>query len=155
METGQHKGRLQRVAAKFKRLSRRSSPSPPQSTFVEPAQAQSAYDDHIRVQRRYEDAVKKLEDAMQYRKDSWRSFDLDIVNAKTTAAFDDAAFQTNLNAVLKAREDCITDKKGWRKFTSAIESTYTVFSPFAKNFLSVAITAQSVLRPDLFLADSF
>ena len=154
METGPRESRLQRLTAKFKRPSRRSSPAPPQSTSAEPAHAERAYDDRTRVQRRYEDAVKKLEDALQYRKDGWKSFDLDIPDAKAPMTFDDAAFQTKLNAVLKAREDSIMDKKGWRKFTHAIESAYTIFSPFAKNFLSVAINAQSVPRPDLLLSDS-
>ena len=153
MDTGRHESRLQRLTAKFKRPSQRNSPARPQSTSSEPAHPKSAYNDHTRVQRRYEDAVKKLEDALQYRKDSWKSFDLDIPDAKAPATFDDTAIQTNLNAVLKAREDSIMDKKSWQKFTHAIESAYTVFSPFAKNFLSVAVNAQSVLRPDFFLSD--
>ena len=153
MDAGHHKNRLQRLTAKFKRPSRQSYPARPQLTSSEPARPESAYDDHTRVQRRYEDAVKKLEDALQYRKDSWESFDLDIPDAKAPTTFDDAAFQTKLNAVLAAREDSIMDKKSWQKFTHAIESAYTVFSPFVKNFLSVAINAQSVLRRDFFLSD--
>lgn len=154
METGPHENRLQRLTAKFKRPSRRSSPAPPQSTSAGPAHSESTYDDRTRVQRRYENAVKKLEDVLQYRKDGWKSFDLDTPDAKAPATFDDAVFQTKLNAVLKAHADSIMDKKGWQKFTHAIESAYTIFSPFAKNFLSVALNAQSVLRPDLFLSDS-
>jgi hypothetical protein len=154
MEPGPHESRLQRLKARFKRPLRRSSPAPPQSTSAEPAYAESAYDDRTRVQRRYEDAVKKLEDVLQYRNDGWKSFDLDIPDAKTPGTFDDAVFQTKLNAVLKAHADSITDKNGWQKFTHAIECAYTVFSPFAKTFLSVAIHAQSVLRPDLFFSDS-
>jgi hypothetical protein len=91
---------------------------------------------------------------LQYRKDGWKSFDLDIPDANVPMTFDDTAFQTKLHMMLKAHADFITDKKDWQKFIHAIESAYMIFSPFAKTFLSVAINAQSVLRPDLFLSDS-
>ena len=63
---------------------------------------------------------------------------MEIPNAKATS-FDDAALRRNVDAVLKAREKSIADKRGWSKFGHAIESIYTIFSPFAKNFLTVAI----------------
>jgi hypothetical protein len=68
-----------------------------------------------------------------------------IPNAKVLN-FEDAALQSRLNAVLKAHEKLIKDRKGWQKFTHAIESTYTLFSLLAKNLLMVGINAQSVLR---------
>jgi hypothetical protein len=138
--------RLNRLTAKFIRPSRRSSPARSQSTSAEPSiTATEAYDDHAQTQLRYEDAVKKLNDALQYQKDCWESFDLGIPDAKVLN-FEDAALQSRLNAVLKAHEKSIKDRKGWQKFTHAIESTYTLFSPLAKNLLIVGINAQSVLR---------
>lgn len=46
------------------------------------------------------------------------------------------------------------DKTDWQKFTDTLESIYTVFSALAKNFLSVAINAQSVLNAAALGSDS-
>jgi hypothetical protein len=133
----------------------RASTQPPstsgQSGVTQPNPAQSSpaqeiYDDHTRVQRRYEEAVGKLKDALQYRKDGWDPPEFELPDAKTEN-FDDATFQDYLNDVLKAREESIADPKGWGKFEHTIQTVFTIFSPFAKNFLNVAINAQAVLQP--------
>lgn len=139
--------RLNRFTTKFARPLRRSFPAP-QSTSMEPSitiTATEPYDDHARTQLRYEDAVSKLKDALQHQKDCWESFDLGIPEAKVLN-FEDVALQSRLNAVLKAHEKSIKDRKGWNKFTHAVESTYTIFSPLAKNILTVGINIQSVLQ---------
>jgi hypothetical protein len=119
--------------------------NPVQSSTSGSKPAQEIYDDHTRVQRRYEEAVGKLKDALQYRKDGWDSLDFELPDAKTES-FDDATFQDYLNEVLKAREESIADKKDWGKFGRTVQTVFTVFSPFAKNFLNVAINAQAVLQ---------
>jgi hypothetical protein len=119
--------------------------NPVQSSTSGSNPAQEIYDDHTRVQRRYEEAVGKLKDALQYRKDGWDSLDFDIPDAKTDS-FDDATFQDHLNDILKAREESMADKTVWGKFGRTVQTVFTVFSPFAKNFLNVAINAQAVLQ---------
>jgi hypothetical protein len=139
MQKEPRESRFKRLATKFKRLSPTKLSRAAQSTSTEPTNGDAtAYDDHARVQRRYDEAVAKLSDALQYRKDGWESFDLELPDSKKAQNFDDAAFQNKINEVLKAREKSIKDKKGWRKFTYTLESIYTVFSPLAKNFLTNA-----------------
>jgi hypothetical protein len=90
--------------------------------------------------------VRKLKDALQYRKDGWEPLNFEIPDAKAED-FDDATFQVYLNDVLKARQESIADKKGWGNFGHTVQTAFTIFSPFAKNFLNVAINAQAVLQP--------
>lgn len=114
------------------------------------AQSQSSqannndYNDQQRVIIRYDEAVSQLKEAIKIRKGVWSSFDFDELPSEP-GGFNDSQFQNKINAVLISQETSIKDKKGWSKFTHAVECVFMAFSPFAKNFLSNARNAQSVI----------
>jgi hypothetical protein len=56
----------------------------------------------------------------------------------------DQRFRETLNNALEARRAALNDKSLWSKPGEIILGLFTALSPFSKNFLSVAIQAQSV-----------
>ena len=54
-------------------------------------------------------------------------------------------FKNNILKVLTAREKLFMDRKGWAKFTYAVECVFAAFSPLTKNFLIATKHAQSVM----------
>lgn len=146
-------GRFKRLASRLKGLETRPPTPAPQGNQSQTSQVpNNDYDDKQRVQIRYEEAANQLNEAIKIRKGSWGSFDFQELRGEPTG-FEDAQFKNKINVVLISRETSIKDRHGWSKFTYAVECVFTAFSPFAKNFLTVAKDAQSVMpfSPVLFL----
>jgi hypothetical protein len=83
------------------------------------------------------------EKPLKISKGSWLSFDLEELSSEPEG-FDDSQLKNKINAMLISQETLIKDRKGWSKFTYAVECVFTAFSPFAKNFLPIANNAQAV-----------
>ena len=138
---------------KFRRLASRSgraaapsataSPQGNPSLQSSPA-ASNEYNDGQVAQNRYEKAASRLKEAIKFRKGPWDSFDLEEFT-REPEGFDDSQFKNKINAVLTSREKSIKDRKGWAKLAHAVECVFTAFSPFVKNFLTVAANAQTVI----------
>ena len=131
-------GRLRRLASSL----RRREPVPGSNASTSPQESWD-YNDRKRAQVRYEEAATGLNEAIKNYKDfrgpAWGSFDFEELSSEPES-FDDSQFKSKVNAILILRESSIEDRKGWSKFTYAVECVFTVFSPFAKNFLRVAVT---------------
>jgi hypothetical protein len=140
-------GRFKRLASRWKG---RVTPAPittaTSSQTNQTSQVVSDdYNDRQRVQSRYKEAAIQLKDAIKIRKGPWGSFDFEELSGEPEG-FDDAQFKNKINAALISRETSIKDRNGWSKFTDAIERVFTAFSPFAKNFLTVAKNADAVYQ---------
>ena len=107
--------------------------------------ADHEYNDGQLAQTRYKEAASRLKEVIQIRKGPWQSLDLEEFDCEP-GGFNDSQLKTKINAVLISREKSIKDRKGWAKLTYAVECVFTAFSPFAKNFLTVAVNAQSVIQ---------
>jgi hypothetical protein len=136
---------------KFRRLasrSKRREATPPTTSpqgnqgLQSSSAANNKYNDRQLAQNRYKQATSHLKEVIKKHKGPWDSFDFDN---EFSREFDDSQFITKINEVLILREKSIKDRKGWAKFTYAVECVFTAFSPFAKNFLTVAANAQSVV----------
>jgi hypothetical protein len=143
-ETG---GRLRRLASRLG--GRETSPRPTVATSSHGDQGQTSqvvkndYDDRQRAQTRYKETADRLKEAIKTRS-GLTSFDFEELTEEPDG-FNDSQFKNKINAILTSREVSIKDRKGWSKFTHAVECVFTAFSPFAKNFLTVANNAQSVM----------
>ena len=131
------------------RLKGRETPSPTTTATSSQGNQTSQvvnndYNDRQRAQIRYKEAADQLKEAIKIRKGPWGSFDFEELSGEPEG-FDDSQFKNKINAILISRETSIKDRKGWSKFTYAVECVFTAFSPFAKNFLMVAKNAQSVM----------
>ena len=145
----QNQGTESRFRRLASRLKGREIPSPATSpTSSQDNQASQAvnndYDDRQQAVNRYQEAAEQLKEAIKIRKGLWGSFDLEELSNEP-GGFDDSQFKNKINAVLTLRESSIKDRKGWSKFTYAVECVFTAFSPFAKNFLIATKGAQSVM----------
>jgi hypothetical protein len=138
---------------KFRRLASRSKrpKAPPPTTSPQVNQsvqssqaADHEYNDGQLAQNRYKEGASHLKEVIKIRKGPWDSFDFEEEFSREPEGFDDSQFINKINALLISREKSIKDRKGWAKFTYAVECVFTAFSPFAKNFLTVAANAQSV-----------
>ena len=105
--------------------------------------ADNDYNDKQRAQTRYEEAANQLKEAINIRKGLWGSFNFEDLSGEPEG-FDDSQFKNKINVILTSQEMSIKDRKGWSKFTYAVECVFTAFSPFAKNFLMITKNAQSV-----------
>ena len=138
------RSRLKRLASRLKgRPSPITSPALSQDNQASHA-VNNDYDDRQRVQIKYEEAANDLKEAIKIRRDQWGSLDFEELSGEPEG-FDDSQFKNKINAALISRETSIKDRKGWSKFTNAVECVFSAFSPFAKNFLMVAKDAQAVM----------
>ena len=138
--------RFRRLASKLKG---REIPSPATSpTSSQDNQASQAvnndYNDRQLALNRYRKAVDQLKEAIKIRKGSWGSSDFEEL-IDEPEGFDDSQFKNKINTILISRETSIKDRKGWSKFTNAVECVFTALSPLAKNFLMATKDAQSVM----------
>lgn len=102
------------------------------------------YNDRELALSRYRKAASRLKDAIKIRKGVWSAFNFDEL-CDEPEDLDDSQFKNKINAVFGSQEMSVKDKKGWSKFTYAVECVFTALSPFAKNFLMATQGAQSVL----------
>jgi hypothetical protein len=146
MQNREAGGRFRRLASK---LGGRETPRPTVAASSHGNQDQTSqvikndYNDRQRAQTRYKETADQLKEAIKSRS-GLSSFDFEELTGEPEG-FDDSQFKSKINAILTSREASIKDRKGWSKFTYAVECVFTAFSPFAKNFLTVAKNAQSVM----------
>src|SRR5271157_4754735 len=147
MQNRETRGRFKRFVSRLG--GRETPPRPTVATSSHGNQGQTSqvvkteYNDRQRAQTRYKEAADQLNEAIKIRK-GLRSFDFEELTGEPKG-FNALQFKKKINAMLTSREASIKDRKGWSKFTNAIECVFTPFSPFAKNFLTVAKNAQSVM----------
>jgi hypothetical protein len=144
MQNKEAGGRFKRLAARLKGL---KTPSPTAASPQDNQTSQevsTSYNDRQRAQTRYKEAASKLREAIKTCKGSCGSFDFGDFDDESEA-FDDSEFKNKINSILTLRETLIKDRKGWSTLTYAVECVFTAFSPFAKNFLTVAKNIQSVM----------
>jgi hypothetical protein len=99
--------------------------------------------DHERTTLRYAKAVKDLKDSLEQGRKNWEGFafpDVDGVSETITQMREE--LETSLNAWKLCREN----PNLWSKAKRRAAQVFTATSPFFKNFLTVAMNAQSV-RP--------
>lgn len=137
--------RLWRFKARFKRQETRPpTPSPPGNQSETSQATSNDYNDRQLAQIRYTEAANQLKEAIKIRKGPWGSFDFKGLGSEPEG-LDDSLLKNKINAVVVSKETSIKDRRGWSKFTYAVECVFTALSPFAKNFLMVAKDAQSVI----------
>jgi hypothetical protein len=139
-------GGFRRLASRLKGRGRPSpATSPTSSQDNQTSQAvNDDYNDRQLALNRYGEAVDKLKEAIKIRKGSWGSFDFEELSDEPEC-LDDSQFKNKINAIMVLRETSIKDRKGWSKFTYAVECVFTALSPIAKNFLMATKGAQDVI----------
>ena len=100
--------------------------------------------DRQRTRTRYFDSAKLLEHAVKANEDKWGSFDFPELKGEPED-FDDSQFREKINTAIDARKKDVNDQNAWATCRNAVQCAFTAFSPFAKNFLTIATNAQSVL----------
>jgi hypothetical protein len=122
----------------------------PASSSVEALGGLSLSDLHDReeTKQRFVKASQTLEDALKVWK-RWKYAEPGSTEFPNLAGeperFDDE-FRNKLEKIMETRKASLKDKSIWAKSGDTIVAIFTALSPFAKNFLSVAIQGQPV-RP--------
>ena len=146
MQNQERESKFKRFKSKLK--GRETSSQPASATSSQDNQASPTvnidYNDRQQVEKRYNEAVNQLREAIKIRKGSWGSFDLEGI-IDEPERHDDSLFKNKINAVLMSREASVKDKNGWSKFKYAVECIFTAFSPLVKNVLLATKDAQSVV----------
>ena len=126
----------------FKR--RRLAPEAASTTPTATPRQETAevFGDRERSRERYREASQLLHDAVKG-KDKWGAFDFPDLKGEPEG-FSDSEFKNKINAVLQSRKEAMQGLSGWRKCEHAVQCAFTAFSPFAKNFLTIAKEAQQV-----------
>jgi hypothetical protein len=101
--------------------------------------------DTERTTERYQKASELLQDAVKGH-EKWGAFEFPDINGEPKG-FNDSQFKEKLDAVLQSRNQAMKHLSGWEKCGHAIQCAFAAFSPFAKNFLSIATQGQSVVTP--------
>ena len=105
--------------------------------------------DTQRAKARYFEATKLLQEAIKQFSRS-RGCQFEFAELTGEHDFNDIAFRETFNAALETFKPTIKDAGTWTKSRHALQSLFTALSPFAKNFLTIAVegaavTAQSCL----------
>jgi len=124
-----------------------TAPQTPQSTSSTPSAPAhgpptEVYGDRERTRERYKEASNLLQDAVK-RHEKWGAFDFPELTGEPEG-FNDSQFKDKINAVLQSRKQALKDLSGWKKCEHAVQCAFTAFSPFAKNFLTIAKEGQQV-----------
>jgi hypothetical protein len=146
MQNQETKSRFRRLRSRLK-----GTETSPKTTTTSSQDSQASeainndYNDRQLVLNRYRKAVERLKEAIKIRKCPWDASDFGEFNDEPDG-FDDSQFKNKLNTILISREMSIKDRKGWSKFTYAVECVITAFSPLTKNLIMATKGAQSVTR---------
>ena len=125
---------------KLKREEYPSSQSNARENELEPSSQD--FGDRQRVLERYTETAHALKESIQASKGhQWGSFDLPDLSGEPLD-FDDSLFRSKINEASTARKAAIKDQKSWGKCQQAALS---VFSAFAKNFLTIVKDGQVVI----------
>jgi len=115
-----------------------------QSNQESPVSGISESSDRQRTKARYLDSIKALEEAVKGHENQWGSFDFPELRGELEE-FHTSQLKDKVNEALEAREHQVKGRKAWRKFRHAAECCFTTFTPFAKNFLTIAKDGSSVM----------
>jgi hypothetical protein len=148
MEVGRRLRRRDRRSFWFKRSELQPPPSPTSSGRTTlnstPTHSDSegyTYDDQRRATRRYIEAVRILEEALQEHGSPGAAFD---ELSGEPRSYSDSLFRERINATLEAQRNRVQDDSILERCKHTIQCAFTAFSPFAKNFLNIAKEALSV-----------
>jgi hypothetical protein len=151
MDSGQNPRKRDRLISMFKRKERKQQASPSQTTSAEtsdvivprapPGDANTG--DNERTRAKYLDATKLLQETVNAYEGRWGSYDFSELKGEPKD-FDDSLFREKINTVMDARKNEVNDQTAWAKCRHAVQCAFTAFSPFAKNFLTIAKEAQAV-----------
>ena len=100
--------------------------------------------DRKRTRERYVEAAKLLQDTVNIYKDKWGPFDIPAFNGELED-FSNSRFKEQLDSVLETNMKA-QNRSTWERCSYAMQCCFIAFSPFAKNFLTIAANAQSVKR---------
>lgn len=148
MESGHKPRKRDRLISLFKR--REQTQQSTQRSSVQndgvqsPANSDANTREKLRSKARYLGAIKLLEETVKAYQDKWGSFDFPELNGEPEN-FHDSLFREKINAVIESRKINIHDQSAWEKCRDAIRCAFTAFSPFAKNFLTIAKDGQAVI----------
>ena len=136
----------ERITGLFKkpRNSEASQSLPAQVETEDSASTVAAYGDRERTLERYREATKLLEDTVKGRGKERGIFDFPELKGEPES-FNDSGFKDKIDTVLRSRRDAVKNRTALGKCGHALQSVFTAFSPFAKNFLTIASQGQSVL----------
>lgn len=115
-----------------------------QSEKGSPASGVPGSPDRQRTKARYLGAVKALEEAIKGHEKQWGSYDFPELGGEFEN-FNTPQLKDKISEALEARERQMGDRKAWGKFRHAIECVFTAFTPFARNFITIAKEVQSVI----------
>jgi hypothetical protein len=148
MDSRQNTRKRDRIISLFKR--REHAPSSQTSSgqindviVPQPSPSDAKPGDRQRTRAKYWDAVKLLQETVKTYEDRWGSFDFPELKGEPED-FDDILFREKINTVMDARKNDVNDQTAWAKCKHAVQCAFTAFSPFAKNFLTIAIEGQAV-----------
>jgi hypothetical protein len=105
--------------------------------------ADSPSGDRERTVRRYAEAAKELEEALNGRLQQWVTISIpEFDNISELGPLHQ--IQIEIDKALDARKSSITNKNIWSKGKKTMEQVFRAFSPFAKNILGVVKAGSSV-----------
>jgi hypothetical protein len=144
-ESYRKRSKCNRIRTWFNRQERASF-TPPQSPLAPPILEPSATlesNDRQRTKARYVEAAKLLEEAVNGREDLWGSLDFPGLDGELDDV-DDSQFKIRVDSLLESNKNRVKDRNTWAKCGHTIECFFTAFSPFAKNFLTIAKEGSAV-----------
>src|SRR5271168_5036551 len=126
----------------FKRSIRTGSPKLRDSS--ESSEAPGSDYDTQRTRNRHIEACKLLRMSIKAcrQTNAWEFLDFPELEGEPISF--DQKFLQNVNDLLDSRKKDIKDETAWSKCRETIECVFTALAPFAKNFLTIATTAQPV-----------
>lgn len=101
--------------------------------------------DNERTRARYMEATKHLEKAVMQDTQKWGSFDFPELQGEPED-FNDSRFIDKINNIMEAQKNKVRDRGTWEKCRDALRCAFSAFSPFAKNFLTIASEVTTVSR---------
>jgi len=99
--------------------------------------------DTQRTKARYVEAAKLLQEAIK-QFSGCRGYQFEFPELTGEPDFNDVAFTEKFNEALETFKPTIKDAGTWTKSRRALQSLFTALSPFAKNFLTIAIEGAAV-----------
>ena len=99
--------------------------------------------DRQRTRTKYLDAAKLLEETVKRHEGIWGSFNFPELGGEPED-FNDLLFREKINVILDNRKSEVKDQTAWQKCRHVVQCAFTAFSPFSKNFLTIAKDGQAV-----------
>lgn len=84
-----------------------------------------------------------LEETVKAYEGRWGSFEFAELKGEPED-FNDSLFRDQINTLMDARRNDVSDQTTWEKCRHAVQCAFTAFSPFAKNFLTIMKEGQAV-----------